>query len=165
MGTGVGIILVLEVLSWSFCLEVLFWVQTTPLYNLLQSWHFLKFNQITFLEPAATIKAHDCVQFWCSRLWSFTLNTTLKECCEVYIKCRLKYCLHFGGKPAFGGIWVLRNYRFSLKCCTEGTTGHIRTNIYLIKVLRQQIKQQTDSYQYKNIRCSHKTNNLLWTVL
>lgn len=86
---------------------------------------------------------------------------TLKECCEVYIKCRLKYCLHFGGKPAFGGIWVLRNYRFSLKCCTEGTTGHIRTNIYLIKVLRQQIKQQTDSYQYKNIRCSHKTNNLL----
>lgn len=160
MGTGVGIILALEVLSWSFVLSTDdSSVQLTSIMTLLQ------FNQITFLEPAATIKAHDCVQFWCSRLWSFPLNTTLKECCEVYIKCRLKYCLYFGGKPVFGGIWVLRNYRFSLKCCTQGTTGHIRTNIYLIKALRQQIKQQTDSYQYKNITCSNKTNNLLWTVL
>lgn len=91
---------------WKFCLEVFVlkfcfstddsFVQLTSIMTLLQ------FNQITFLEPAATIKAHDCVQFWCSRLWSFTLNTTLKECCEVYIKCRLKYCLYFGGETC---IW------------------------------------------------------------
>lgn len=121
----------------------------------------LQFNQITFLEPVATIKAHDYQQvFSPGAADCFTLNTTLKECCEVYIKCRLKYCLYFFGyiweKPVLGGIWVLRNYRFSLYCCTQGTTGHIRTNIYLIKALRQQIKQQTDSYQYKNITSSNQ---------
>lgn len=150
---------------WKFCLEVFVLKFCFEYRRLLCTTYF---NHDTFAIQSnyfSRTSSHHKGTRLCSVLVQqtveFTLNTTLKECCEVYIKCRLKYCLYFGGKPVFGGIWVLRNYRFSLKCCTEGTTGHIRTNIYLIKALRQQIKQQTDSYQYKNITCSNKTNNLL----